>query len=300
MICGAEDLIAVCREEIADTAHDLSADGRFSWEEVECLGACANAPMAQIGKDYYEDLTADSFRAILKDLADGKVPPPGSQTGRFASEPAAGLTSLHDAQGGTAQNASVALAAELDDTIKRIDGSEVPIVTPWLRGAAPPGTDEEGEAALREAAPREAAGVAEGRPEATHSAQGVRAAPGHPGSDTGDVSAAEAEADALAEAATDLPDEALQRPAGLDAPRGGQPDDLKMIKGVGPKLEALLNEMGFYHYDQLADWGAAEIAWVDRNLQGFKGRVTRDRWVAQARILAAGGTTEFSARADHD
>ena len=61
MICGAEDLIAVCKEKIAPKAHQLSADGTLSWEEVECLGACANAPMAQIGKDYYEDLTAESF-----------------------------------------------------------------------------------------------------------------------------------------------------------------------------------------------------------------------------------------------
>ena len=61
MICGAEELIAVCREKIAPHPHELSADGRFSWEEVECLGACANAPMAQIGKDYYEDLTAEGF-----------------------------------------------------------------------------------------------------------------------------------------------------------------------------------------------------------------------------------------------
>ena len=53
MICGAEELIAVCKELIAPGAHQLSADGRFSWEEVECLGACTNAPMAQIGKDYY-------------------------------------------------------------------------------------------------------------------------------------------------------------------------------------------------------------------------------------------------------
>ncbi|MEY8839717.1 NADH-quinone oxidoreductase subunit NuoE, partial [Cribrihabitans sp. XS_ASV171] len=53
MICGSEDLIAVCREKIADKPHEVSADGKFSWEEVECLGSCANAPMAQIGKDYY-------------------------------------------------------------------------------------------------------------------------------------------------------------------------------------------------------------------------------------------------------
>ena len=68
MICGAEELIAVCREKIAPQPHELSADGKFSWEEVECLGACANAPMAQIGKDYYEDLTAARLRGAARRL----------------------------------------------------------------------------------------------------------------------------------------------------------------------------------------------------------------------------------------
>jgi predicted flap endonuclease-1-like 5' DNA nuclease len=81
------------------------------------------------------------------------------------------------------------------------------------------------------------------------------------------------------------------KPAGLTAARGGKPDDLKIIKGVGPKLEALLHSMGYFHFDQIAAWTAAEIAWVDDNLEGFKGRVTRDDWVAQARALAAGGKT---------
>ncbi|MFP4273943.1 MAG: NADH:ubiquinone oxidoreductase [Paracoccaceae bacterium] len=88
------------------------------------------------------------------------------------------------------------------------------------------------------------------------------------------------------------------KPAGLDAPRGGAADDLKKIKGVGPKLESLLHQLGFYHFDQIAGWTAEEIAWVDENLQGFKGRVTRDDWVAQARRLAAGAETEFSKRVD--
>lgn len=78
------------------------------------------------------------------------------------------------------------------------------------------------------------------------------------------------------------------RPAGLDAARDGAPDDLKLIKGVGPKLEELLHSMGFYHFDQIADWTDAEIAWVDENLEGFKGRVTRDEWVAQAKVLSQG------------
>ncbi|MFZ8958364.1 MAG: hypothetical protein ACO2ZI_01415 [Paracoccaceae bacterium] len=69
-----------------------------------------------------------------------------------------------------------------------------------------------------------------------------------------------------------------------------------MLKGVGPKLEALLNLLGFYHFDQVASWTADEVAWVAQNLEGFKGRVSRDNWFAQAKTLAAGGQTEFSKR----
>ena len=86
------------------------------------------------------------------------------------------------------------------------------------------------------------------------------------------------------------------RPAALSAPRDGKADDLKLIKGIGPKLEQLCNELGFYHWDQIANWTADEVAWVNANLKGFKGRVTRDNWVEQAKVLAAGGETEFSKR----
>ena len=72
----------------------------------------------------------------------------------------------------------------------------------------------------------------------------------------------------------------------MDAPREGGADDLKKIKGVGPKLEQMLNGMGFYHFDQIAQWGPEEVAWVDQNLEGFKGRVSRDNWVEQAAGLA--------------
>lgn len=88
------------------------------------------------------------------------------------------------------------------------------------------------------------------------------------------------------------------RPEGLDAPRGGEADDLKQIKGVGPKLEKLCNSLGFWHFDQIASWTPEEVAWVDANLQGFKGRVSRDNWIEQARILASGGETEFSKRVE--
>ena len=133
MICGAEDLIKVCQEKIAPTPHTMSEDGAFTWEEVECLGACANAPMAQIGKDYYEDLTTERLAFILDELRAGRVPQPGPQNGRFASEPASGLTSLQDKVGGHSHNGSVTLANAIGDTVKRIDGTEVPLIAPWIR-----------------------------------------------------------------------------------------------------------------------------------------------------------------------
>ncbi len=124
MICGAEDLVNVCRKKIAQEPCEMSANGRFSWEEVECLGACANAPMVQIGKDYYEDLTADSLSSILDEIALGRIPCPGSRNGRFSSEPKSGLTSLVDqAEGCPDFNPAVQLALAKGDTIKPHDSS---------------------------------------------------------------------------------------------------------------------------------------------------------------------------------
>ena len=137
MICGAEELVAVAKELISPHAHTLSSDGKFSWEEVECMGACANAPMAQIGKDYYEDLTPEKLRDLIARFSKGEVPVPGPQNGRYAAEPLSGLTSLKDFESGKKQfNASAQAAVDLGDTVKRIDGSEVPILTPWLKGRA--------------------------------------------------------------------------------------------------------------------------------------------------------------------
>ena len=270
MICGAENLIKVCRDKIATSAHALSADGKFSWEEVECLGACANAPMVQIGKDYYEDLTAEKFTWILDELAAGRVPTPGPQNGRFAAEPKSGLTSLDGARD-EAANGSVARALALGDTLKRIDGTEVPILTPWLNGPAT----------------KPVSARADGKPVSPYLGKAPVEKP---------VVEAPVAAPVAAPAAASAADVPQARPEALAAPRGGKADDLKRIKGVGPKLEALLNTLGFFHFSQVGGWTANEVAWVDQNLEGFKGRVTRDDWVAQAKILASGGETEFSAR----
>jgi len=92
---GADDIEKVCRNRIGDQNH-VTADGKFSWVEVECLGACVNAPMVQIGPDYYEDLTAESFGKVLDQFAAGKTPKPGPQVDRQLSAPVGGATTLTD------------------------------------------------------------------------------------------------------------------------------------------------------------------------------------------------------------
>jgi NADH-quinone oxidoreductase subunit E len=92
---GADKLIEVCRERIGEQ-HQVGADGELSWVEVECLGACVNAPVAQINFDYYEDLTQRSFSRILDDLLAGKEVRPGPQVDRQLSAPIGGPTTLTD------------------------------------------------------------------------------------------------------------------------------------------------------------------------------------------------------------
>ena len=243
MICGAEDLISVCREKIASEAHQLSADGRFSWEEVECLGACTNAPMAQIGKDYYENLTADGFAAMIDEMAEGKIPLPGPQNGRFSCEPLGGATSLKQYEANRqAHNASTALAVELNDTLKRIDGSEVPVTTPWLGKSK---TNAKG-----------------AKSSATDSSTGI----------------------------------APKQPRLLKVARKAGADDLGLIKGIGPKLKALLNAAGIFHFDQISKWTAENVAWADAHFPGFKGCASRDAWPEQADALVAQNKTKTQTR----
>ncbi|MFT4958980.1 MAG: NADH-quinone oxidoreductase subunit E [Paracoccaceae bacterium] len=239
MICGAENLMAVCQEKIAAKPHQLSADGKFSWEEVECLGSCTNAPMAQIGKDYYEDLTAKRMGELIDELAAGKVPTPGPQNGRYASEPLNGLTTLTEYDSGRTQyNASVQLATDIGDTVKRIDGTEVPLITPWLgKGATSPSTPKIADVKTAKTAVKAAA---------------------KPAKSTG-------------------------------------ADDLKKISGVGPAIEKKLHAADVTSFAQIAGWSEDDVTRMD-DVLSFKGRISRDNWIGQATILAAGGETEFSKR----
>lgn len=276
MICGAEDLIAVCQDKIAPKPFTLSADGKFTWEEVECLGACTNAPMAQIGKDYYEDLTAEGFAQMLDDLAAGKTVVPGPQNGRYAAEPKSGLTSLTEYDSGKTQyNASVQLAVDLGDGVKRIQGDEVPLLTPWI--------GKDGVVAGRAAAAQPPKAPEAPKPVAKQVEETKKPAP-------------KAKPAAKPAAAAEVAEVA---PETLKEARGGLPDDLKLLKGVGPKLEQTLNELGFFHFDQIAAWGEAEVAWVDSRLK-FKGRIERDGWIAQAAKLAVGDETDFAKKAKKD
>ena len=114
MLRGSEDIKAVCRKKIGEQ-NAVTSDGNFSWVEVECLGACVNAPMVQINYDFYEDLTPDSFTRILDEMAAGRVPKPGPQIDRQFAAPVGGPTTLTDPalyQGSANGGASAAVASE--------------------------------------------------------------------------------------------------------------------------------------------------------------------------------------------
>lgn len=238
MLRGARELIKICKRRIASEPHTLSADGDFSWEEVECLGACVNAPMIQIFKDTYEDLDEKSFEILLDAFDRGEAPTTGPQIDRDYSCPEEGLTSLIDVPDYIPLNLRVGASEE-----------EAAAATAAV------------ETALKERPVRE-------RPEAEE-----------------------------LKAPVSVTDQA--RPDALQTPDKGNADDLKMIKGVGPKIEQTLNGLGIFHFFQIASWTAENIAWVDESLS-FKGRIEREDWVNQAKVLAEGAETEFSRRASYD
>jgi NADH-quinone oxidoreductase subunit E len=192
---GAEDLKEVCRRVIGEPGQ-VREDGQLSWIEVECLGACVNAPMVQINADYYEDLTPESLEALLEDLAEGREVATGPQVDRVNACPMGGPTTL------------------LNGGVQRQTRS--------TRSRAP----------------------------------------------------------------------ARAKPKTLRKARKGGPDRLIDISGIGPKIENQLYELGIFHFDQVAAWTKADVAWIDEQLR-FKGRIEREGWIAQAKALAknAGGAS---------
>ncbi len=209
MLRGSEDLIRVCKDKIAAEPLQTNEAGTLSWEEVECQGACVNAPMVMIFKDTYEDLTPEQLADIIDtfEAGNGGSVTPGPQNGRHLSAPIGGLTTL------TAE--------------------DVPV-----------------------------------RPKAAKKTRAKKAA------------------------ATDTASEpsAGSRPQAMEKP--DEIDDLKMISGVGPKIEGMLHAIGIFKWEQIAKWDKAERDWVDGQLK-FKGRIDRDNWVKQAEALAEGGVEEY-------
>jgi NADH-quinone oxidoreductase subunit E len=96
MLRGSDEIVAVCKNRIARGQHVVTADGMLSWTEVECLGACTNAPMMQVGNDFYEDLDGPITEKLIDAFRRGETPKPGPQQGRKGSEPAGGANSLTD------------------------------------------------------------------------------------------------------------------------------------------------------------------------------------------------------------
>lgn len=219
MLRGAEELKAICRNRIHAQPQHLSEDGAFSWQEVECAGACVNAPMVQIDSDTFEDLTPETFNLLLDDLAAGRPVKPGPQVDRQFSAPEGGATTLTSS------------AAELHSREHASDHSSA--------------------RSLSDSGPKEPSPI-------------------------GDF---------------DVKPAGSAEPYALSEPRGGTPDDLQRISGVGPKIEKQLHDLGIYHFDQIAEWREENIAWMNDKLR-FKGRIQRENWIEQAGKLSADNEEE--------
>lgn len=288
---GAEALKKVC-EDVIGPQSTVTADGKLSWLEVECLGACCNAPMAQINFDYYEDLTPENFRKLLEDLRHGRPVKPGPQIDRSCSEPVGGGETLKDA---ALYDGSVIGAGDWQKRIARQREDAIRIASEKAAAEAKAKAEAETAAATGKAGPTDTKTppapevAAPGRPKPSEPGQPASAAQDTP-SATGKAikDADKGSAGKAAPAAEAAPAIAEAKPELLAAARGGKGDDLELIWGVGSKLATMLNEMGIWHYDQVAAWTPAELAWVDARVTGFKGRAVRDDWVSQAKKLATG------------
>ncbi|MDP9811786.1 NADH-quinone oxidoreductase subunit E [Rhizobium tibeticum] len=265
MLRGSESLMAVCKSKIHHHPFERNADGTLSWEEVECLGACVNAPMVMIGKDTYEDLTPERLEEIIDtfEAGNGASITPGPQIDRHFSSPEGGPTSLTEDEPKVKKAPAKKAIAEA--ATAKVDAAPVPP----SEAARPKSTDAETNAALKTPATAPKA-----------AARNVKAVE--------EQAAAAPAAVPVAMAKPSLTDK--NRPAGIEKPAA--PDDLKLISGVGPKIAGTLHELGIFTFAQVASWKKAEREWVDGYLN-FKGRIERDDWVKQAKALAKGGEAEY-------
>ena len=276
MLRGAGDLIETCKRVIGPKPFETSADGKLSWEEVECQGACVNAPMVMIFKDTYEDLTPKQLEDIIYrfEVGNGKSVTPGPQIDRIYSAPEGGLTSLQSVPKSTPSKSGGARSKPQAATKAARPASGVDVISPAIK--TPIGRKASKTALMREKKARKVAGTPSPRKRA-EAEKTVK-----PAMSTKPKVAA-------SKAALRKPVD-KNRPVGVKKPK--KPDDLKMISGVGPKLEKDLNKLGIWQFDQIAKLKKAEREWVGTHF-GFSGRIEREDWVKQAKALAKGGAEEY-------
>jgi len=257
---GSDDLIAMLKRKIGPQ-RTLSEDGKLSWLEVECLGSCSNAPMVQIsnadGDHYYEDLTAESLEAVLDDLVAGKKPPQGPKNGRFSSEPVGGAMVLN--------------TKGLYNKVK------MPTKLP--------NAEKKAKVNYYEWDPKERRATRKGWVDPK------RKANPDPKKRSGNLGRDLTKGLVDDDPKKGLPKKSTAKPKVLytDGPTDGTPDDLKQIKGIGPKFEKDLNSKGIYYFRQIGAWKAADIKMVEGVIDSFPGRIKRDEWVKQGKALAKGG-----------
>ncbi|ODT69779.1 MAG: NADH-quinone oxidoreductase subunit E [Pelagibacterium sp. SCN 63-23] len=303
MLRGAEDLIAVCKSKIHAEPHHLNEDGTLSWEEVECAGACVNAPMVAIFHDTYEDLTPERLEEIIDAFHAGKgaTIKPGPQIDRHFSGAEGGESSLLEAPSAKrekfvpppAQEAAPAAAAPAPTTAakpKDVAEENAPAIKGTPKAAKVSQAKAEGE---RKAA--DAAAKADGKPNKSMREDAV-GAESKAGKVDGGKAVSKAKAAVKAEpanpkAVTPNADKGGELRPLFERPEGAA-DDLKMISGVGPVIEGKLNALGITRFDQIAKFKKADIAHVDDALD-FRGRIERDDWIKQAKALAKGGAEEY-------
>ncbi|TKT79077.1 NADH-quinone oxidoreductase subunit E [Aquamicrobium sp. LC103] len=312
MLRGSEALMDVCKRKIHPEQFHVNEAGTLSWEEVECLGACVNAPMIMVFKDTYEDLTPERFEEMIDAFEAGGVDAvePGPQVDRFFSAPMTGFTALVDEKSvlKSGRNDAKASAKAKEGPVAPSKSAkpktDAPETNPAIKSPSRAKVSPAKEAAASVKAPREN-GVAADKAEPTvekadrqrkHSGKPKEAKSAFHAPETlhGEpIGADRKRLSGKAKAGGDKAQPLLSdknRPSGIEKPAAV--DDLKLISGVGPKIEGILHSLGIYTYAQVASWKKAEREWVDGYLR-FHGRIEREDWIKQAKALAKGGEAEY-------
>jgi NADH-quinone oxidoreductase subunit E len=311
MLRGAEDIRHVCERRINHKPFETNAEGTLSWEEVECLGACVNAPLVMVGSDTYEDLTVESFEAILDKFSAGKGSDvkPGPQVVRQFGAAEGGQTTLLEKP--TAKRTYKPFPPPPAAPAAAPGAAPAPVAAAPAPAAKAPEptaagrknvTTEETAPALKSPSPvKVSTATAESERKATNKAAKADGTPNRAMRET--ATGAESPAGKIDAGKTDT--KAKREPAAattvspsrdggaklFEAP-AGKADDLKLISGVGPVLEGKLNAIGITTWAQVATLKKADIAKLEDHL-AFPGRVARDEWIKQAKALAKGGVEEY-------